>query len=71
MDKKSYRSAAKDPLFREATEDVVPIKHDRVEPFRKPLRPKPLHRQPTEHSEFEDESSHSLSEAEIETGEDL
>ncbi len=71
MAKKSHRSVAKDPLFREATEGVTPIKHDRAEPFRKPLRPRPLHRHTVQHPEFEDETTGFLSEAEIETGEEL
>lgn len=71
MGKKSSRTVAKDPLFREATEGVTPIKHDRVEPFRKRLRPRPLRRHPVQHPEAEDELTHLLSEAEIETGEEL
>ena len=71
MDKKSSRQVANDPLFREATEGVTPIKQDRVEPFRKPLRPRPLLQHRGQRPGSEAELTDFLSEAEIETGEEL
>ena len=71
MGKNRFRHNPKDPLFREATEDVKPIKHDRVEPFRRNLRPRPLAPHPSQHRKSEDELTDFLSESEIETGEEL
>ncbi len=60
-----------DPLFREATEDVTPITVDRVEPFRRQLRPKPLPLHQNQRRESAYELTDVLSESEIETGEEL
>ena len=71
MQKKRSRERLEDPLFREATEDVIPISDDRVEPFRRHRRPRPLSVHHRRYLEFDDELSDFLSESEIETAEEL
>ncbi len=69
--KKKPISAHDRELFRREVEDVLPLEHDKITPFRRPISPRPRQRELDEARVLQDMMSNAFESCELETGEEL
>lgn len=69
--KKKPMSAHERELFQREIEDVLPLAHEKIRPFRRPLAPRPRQRELDEVRVLRDMMSDSFESSELETGEEL